>query len=59
VKAIQGKLSLDYRLAEKKPSPLLATGLPPAAESRVVADNHGSDFYTILEIYAQDRLGLL
>ncbi|HMK66719.1 MAG TPA: ACT domain-containing protein, partial [Thermodesulfobacteriota bacterium] len=26
---------------------------------RVLFDNHGSDFYTILEIYTQDRLGLL
>ncbi|MBI5582940.1 MAG: [protein-PII] uridylyltransferase [Deltaproteobacteria bacterium] len=59
LKAIQGKLSLDYRLAEKKPSPLLATGLPPAPESRVVTDNQGSDFYTILEVYTQDRLGIL
>jgi [protein-PII] uridylyltransferase len=59
LKAIQGKLSLDYRLAQKKPSPLLATGLPPAVESRVVADNQGSDFYTILEVYTQDRLGIL
>jgi [protein-PII] uridylyltransferase len=58
-KAIEGKLSLDYRLAQKKPtlnhspSPILVS------EDRVLIDNHGSDFYTILEIYSQDRLGLL
>jgi [protein-PII] uridylyltransferase len=58
-KAIEGKLSLDYRLAQKKPmlhsipAPVLKT------EDRVLIDNYGSDFYTILEIYTQDRLGLL
>ena len=59
LKAIQGKLSLDYRLAQKKPSALLATGPNLAAENRLVVDNQGSDFYTILEVYTQDRLGLL
>jgi [protein-PII] uridylyltransferase len=58
-KAIEGKLSLDYRLAQKKP--LLKTASTPtlAPEDRVLIDNHGSDFYTILEIYTLDRIGLL
>ena len=30
-----------------------------AGESRVAVDNQGSDFYTILEVYTPDRLGLL
>jgi [protein-PII] uridylyltransferase len=58
-KAIQGKLSLDYRLAQKKPALRLSSGPSTASESQVLLDNHGSDFYTILEIYTQDRLGLL
>ncbi len=59
VKAVQGKLALDYRLAQKKPSPLLASGPSIHFESQVVVDNQGSDFFTILEIFSQDRLGLL
>ena len=58
-KAIQGKLSLDYRLAQKKPGLQIASAPVMAAENRVRIDNHGSDFYSILEIYTQDRLGLL
>ncbi len=58
-KAIEGKLSLDYRLAQKKPMLKISPGPIMALENRVLIDNHGSDFYTILEIYTQDRLGLL
>ena len=58
-KAIEGKLSLDYRLAQKKPMLKISSGPIMAPENRVLIDNHGSDFYTILEIYTQDRLGLL
>lgn len=58
-KVIGGKLSLDYRLAQKKPA-LQISSLPTMApESQVLIDNQGSDFYTILEIFTQDRLGLL
>jgi len=59
LKAVQGKLALDYRLAQKKPSPLLVSGPSIRSESKVVVDNQGSDFFTILEIFSQDRLGLL
>jgi [protein-PII] uridylyltransferase len=59
LKAVQGKLALDYRLAQKKPSPLLASGPSIRSESKVVVDNQGSDFFTILEIFSRDRLGLL
>ena len=58
-KAIEGKLSLDYRLAQKKPMLKISSGPIMTPENRVLIDNHGSDFYTILEIYTQDRLGLL
>jgi [protein-PII] uridylyltransferase len=58
-KAIEGKLSLDYRLAQKKPM-LKSSSVPVLrTEDRVLIENHGSDFQTILEIYTQDRLGLL
>ncbi|MGA3085283.1 MAG: [protein-PII] uridylyltransferase [Thermodesulfobacteriota bacterium] len=58
-KAVSGKLSLDYRLAKKKSGLMLSTGPKIVAESRVIIDNHGSDFCSIVEIYTQDRLGLL
>ena len=58
-RAISGKLSLDYRLAQKKPGLVLSPGPRITAESKVVIDNHGSDFFSILEIFTQDRLGLL
>jgi [protein-PII] uridylyltransferase len=58
-KVISGKLSLDYRLAQKKPALQIASASITAPESLVEIDNQGSDFYTILEIFTQDRLGLL
>ncbi|MEW6186385.1 MAG: [protein-PII] uridylyltransferase [Thermodesulfobacteriota bacterium] len=58
-KAISGKFSLDYRLAGKKPALVLSPGPSIKAEPEVVIDNHGSDFCSIIEVYAQDRLGLL
>ena len=58
-RAISGKLSLDYRLAQKKPGLVLSLGPRITAESQVLIDNHGSDFCSILEVYTQDRLGLL
>ena len=58
-KVIEGKLSLDYRLAQKKPALQITSTPITAPESQVEIDNQGSDFYTILEIFTQDRLGLL
>ena len=58
-KAISGKLSLDYRLAQKKPALILFPGPRITAESQVLIENHGSDFCSIVEVYTQDRLGLL
>jgi len=58
-KVIGGKLSLDYRLAQKKPALQISSTPITAPESQVEIDNQGSDFHTILEIFTQDRLGLL
>lgn len=56
--ALTGKLALEYRLAGKRTS-LLAekagTGLPP----EVTVDNKVTDFYTLIEVRARDRIGLL
>ncbi|MDY6851327.1 MAG: [protein-PII] uridylyltransferase [Thermodesulfobacteriota bacterium] len=58
LRALTGHLALDFRLASK--SPLLEikpTG--PRRPSRVVIDNDTSDFFTIVEVFTHDRLGLL
>jgi len=57
-RALTGHLALDFRLSRKKP--LLETkSAGPRRPSRVEIDNETSDFYTIIEVYTHDRLGLL
>jgi [protein-PII] uridylyltransferase len=55
--ALTGRLSLDWRLAEKRSSFLTrrSLDLPPG----VALDNGVSDFYTVVEVGAPDRVGLL
>lgn len=55
--ALTGRLSLDWRLAEKRSSFLAKRSLdmPPS----VALDNGISDFYTVVEVGAPDRVGLL
>jgi [protein-PII] uridylyltransferase len=55
--ALTGRLSLDWRLAEKRSSFLTRRSLdmPPG----VALDNGISDFYTVVEVGASDRVGLL
>jgi [protein-PII] uridylyltransferase len=57
--ALNGKLSLEYRLDQKRSSPLsrqpMRTGTPP----RVSIDEKATDFFTLVEILADDRLGRL
>jgi [protein-PII] uridylyltransferase len=55
-KAVEGRLSLAYRVGEKRrlyPAP--RQGVPV----RVAVDNEASDFYTVIEVGAPDRIGLL
>ncbi|MGH2739784.1 MAG: bifunctional uridylyltransferase/uridylyl-removing protein GlnD [Actinomycetota bacterium] len=55
-KAIEGKLSLEYRVREKRRS------YPPPlsdVEPEVRVDNEASDFFTVVEVSAPDRIGLL
>ncbi len=57
--ALTGRLAVAERLAERRRSPLnrrdRAPGLPP--EVRI--DNEASDFHTLVEVRAGDRLGRL
>jgi [protein-PII] uridylyltransferase len=54
-KAIEGRLSLDHRVREKRRSYPSPTGVPV----RVEVDNAASDFFTVIEVGAPDRIGLL
>jgi [protein-PII] uridylyltransferase len=55
-RAIEGRLSLEYRVEEKRrhyPPPRLQTPV------EVTIDNAASDFFTVVEVGAPDRIGLL
>ncbi len=55
-KALDGRLSLDYRVKEKRQYyPVHRT----AIRVEVTIDNDASDFYTVIEIGCADRVGLL
>lgn len=55
--AMSGRLSLSYRLSEKRRSPLVRPPMDNAPE--VAVHNEASDFYSLIEITAPDRIGLL
>lgn len=57
-KALTGRFSLEYRLAEKS-MPLPLEIKKRKTPSKILIDNDSSDFYTIIEIYTSDRPGLL
>lgn len=57
-KTLTGRLSLEYRLAEKT-GRLFSKTKGRDIPSKVLIDNEGSDFYTVIEVYTKDRAGLL
>jgi [protein-PII] uridylyltransferase len=54
-----GKLSLEYRLGQKSAPSILLEGKKPEHPPQVIVDNEVSDFFTLIEVFADDRVGLL
>jgi [protein-PII] uridylyltransferase len=58
-RTFEGKLSLAYRLGQKRASSVLSNHEKPSRPPQVVIDNRSSDFFTLIEVFADDRVGLL
>ena len=58
-RALRGRISLDFRLEEKRRqyASRIARGARKPPTVRV--DNSASDFFTVIEVHAADRIGLL
>jgi [protein-PII] uridylyltransferase len=54
-----GKLALPYRLSQKAIPSIISNRGKPYLPPEVVIDNKSSDFFTLIEIFASDRIGLL
>jgi [protein-PII] uridylyltransferase len=54
-RALDGRASLDARVEERRRRYASASDVP----ARVVVDNDASDFFTVIEVGAPDRVGLL
>jgi len=59
LKALHGRLAIEARLAEKI---AMHPSLPSKGKqepTKVLVDNDASDFYTVIEVHAEDRIGRL
>jgi len=54
-----GRLALDFRLGAKAGGKMLSGHKTPPKPPRVIVENNSSDFFTIIEVFADDRIGLL
>ncbi len=58
-RAFTGKLGLTHRLEEKDASSLLFAPPSPSQPPAVTLNNQDSDFFTLIEVFADDHIGLL
>ena len=54
-----GRLALSYRLSQKAIPSIISDRGRPSPPPDVVIDNRSSDFFTLIEVFANDRIGLL
>ena len=57
-KKIDGKLAISYRLSEKA-APGVTTFKKPVKPTEINIDNDSSDFFTLIEVFSTDKVGLL
>jgi [protein-PII] uridylyltransferase len=57
--AFSGKVSLSDLLTQKAAPSLLSEVGKPKHPPEVIIDNHSSDFFTLIEVFASDMIGLL
>jgi len=55
----QGRLSLSERLQQKAKPTLLSRKKILTRQTQVSVDNQSSDFFTLIEVFTDDRIGLL
>ena len=55
----RGRLSLTYRLGQKAAPSILTKAKRPSRPPVVNVDNTASDFFTLIEVFSDDRMGLL
>ncbi len=58
-RTFEGKLSLAYHLGRKRASSVLAHHEKSSRSPQVVMDNSASDFFTLIEVFTDNRVGLL
>ena len=56
---LEGRVFIDKLLARQKPPSFMAQREKPQRPSRIDISNEVSDQYTVIDIYAHDRIGLL
>jgi [protein-PII] uridylyltransferase len=57
--ALRGELPLSSLLMEKARPSILSAPVAPARPPDVVVDNDSSDFFTVIEVFADDEIGRL
>jgi [protein-PII] uridylyltransferase len=55
----EGRLPLSERLEQKAEPSLLSRKKTLRRQTQVIVDNSSSDFFTLIEVFADDRIGLL